>query len=130
MIHSRSSEMANYITKASRVHGCGMGLSRPSEKFLVEPSRKFLLTAARLKNGTNRDEPRGAGLAGLVETSPRQENDAAGNGRTDGRQRALGAQVASADEETGRCGGGAWAAGTCLQPQVAGEDAEASAGDF
>src|SRR5258708_4765185 len=34
-------------------------VSRPSEKFLVEPSRKFLLTAARLKDGTNRDEPRG-----------------------------------------------------------------------
>jgi hypothetical protein len=34
-------------------------LSRPSEKFLIEPSRKFLLTAIRLKGGTNRDEPRG-----------------------------------------------------------------------
>ena len=35
------------------------GVSRPSEKFLIEPSRKFLLTAARLRNGTNRDEPTG-----------------------------------------------------------------------
>jgi hypothetical protein len=34
-------------------------VSRPSEKFRFEPSRKFLLTAARLKDGTNRDEPRG-----------------------------------------------------------------------
>jgi hypothetical protein len=34
-------------------------LSRPSEKFRFEPSRKFLLTAVRLKDGTNRDEPRG-----------------------------------------------------------------------
>jgi hypothetical protein len=30
-----------------------------SDRLLVEPSRKFLLTAARLKDGTNRDEPRG-----------------------------------------------------------------------
>ena len=35
------------------------GLSRPSEKFRFEPSRKFLLTAVRLKDGTNRDEPSG-----------------------------------------------------------------------
>src|SRR5690349_982580 len=37
-------------------------LSRPSEKFRFEPSRKFLLTALRLKDGTNRDEPRGTRL--------------------------------------------------------------------
>ena len=34
-------------------------VSRQSEKFRFEQSRKFLLTAARLKDGTNRDEPRG-----------------------------------------------------------------------
>jgi GxxExxY protein len=45
-------------------------VSRPGEKFLIEPSRKFLLTAARLKDGTNRNEPRGTGQIGLAETSP------------------------------------------------------------
>jgi hypothetical protein len=34
-------------------------VSRPNRKFRFEPSRKFLLTTARLKDGTNRDEPRG-----------------------------------------------------------------------
>jgi hypothetical protein len=49
--------------------GAGRGhLSRPSEKFLNEPSRKFLLTAVRLKGGTNRDEPKGTRCVELVET--------------------------------------------------------------
>jgi hypothetical protein len=34
-------------------------VSRQSEKFLIGQSRKFLLTAERLKDGTNRDEPKG-----------------------------------------------------------------------
>lgn len=35
-------------------------VSRPSEKFRFEPSRKFLLTAVKgWRDGTNRDEPRG-----------------------------------------------------------------------
>src|SRR5213594_4150902 len=59
-------------------------LSRPSEKFLIEPSRKFLLTAVRQKDGTNRDEPRGTRLVGLVEASQRREDDAAGSGGADG----------------------------------------------
>src|SRR3954469_1530119 len=36
-----------------------MKMSRQSEKFLIGQSRKFLLTAARLKDGTDCDEPRG-----------------------------------------------------------------------
>jgi hypothetical protein len=72
-------------------------LSRPGEKFIIEPSRKFLLTAARLRSGTNRDEPTGTGLAGLVETRGR-EDDAAGSSRTNGRDRGMGAEVAAADE--------------------------------
>jgi hypothetical protein len=36
-------------------------MSRQSEKFLIGQSRKFLLTAVRLKDGTNRDEPTGTG---------------------------------------------------------------------
>ena len=55
-------------------------LSRPSEKFRFEPSRKFLLTAVRLKDGTNRDEPRGTRSAGLVEASQVGEHDATGSG--------------------------------------------------
>jgi hypothetical protein len=43
-------------------------LSRPSEMFLIEPSRKFLLTALRLKDGTNQDEPRGTRQVGMAET--------------------------------------------------------------
>src|SRR5580658_6633079 len=104
-------------------------LSRPGEKFLIEPSRKFLLTAARLKDGTNRDEPRGTGLAGLVETGAGREDDAAGRGRANGRDRALGTQAVAADEETGRCGCRAWAAGTGIEPQAGRENAEAGAGD-
>ena len=42
-------------------------MSRPSEKFRFEPSRKFLLTAERLKDGTNRDEPRGTRRPALAE---------------------------------------------------------------
>ena len=41
-------------------------LSRPNEKFRFEPSRKFLLTTARLKDGTNRDEPIGTGQPALA----------------------------------------------------------------
>src|SRR4029453_17822286 len=36
-------------------------VSRQSEKFLSGQSRKFLLTAVRLEDGTNRDEPTGTG---------------------------------------------------------------------
>jgi hypothetical protein len=76
-------------------------LSRPGEKFLIEPSRKFLLTAERLKDGTNRDEPTGTGQARLVETSAGRKDDAAGSCRTDGSDGAVGAEVAAADEEAG-----------------------------
>src|ERR1017187_5696293 len=38
-----------------------LAVSRQSEKFLIGQSRKFLLTAVRLKDGTNRDEPTGTG---------------------------------------------------------------------
>src|SRR5271168_4937414 len=83
-------------------------MSRQSEKFRFEQSRKFLLTAGRLKDGTNRDEPRGTGQAGLVEESLRREDDAAGG------------QVAAADEGAGRRRGGAWAAWTSVQQIPAG----------
>src|SRR5258708_18244933 len=105
-------------------------MSRPSEKFLIGPSRKFLLTAERLKDGTNRDEPRGTGLAGLVEARPRPGDDAAGSGGQDGSERALGAQVAGADEEAGRRRGGAWTAWTSVQSQAGGGNTEASDGDL
>src|SRR5712691_8570233 len=66
-----------------------------------ETPGKFLLTAARLKDGTNRDEPRRTGPAGLAEASARPEDDAAGGGRANGSQRALGAEAVAADERGG-----------------------------
>src|ERR1039458_3828069 len=84
-------------------------MSRQSEKFRFEQSRKFLLTAVRLKDGTNRDEPRGTRQAGLVEMSPRRKHDAARGGAEDGSERPLGAHFAEGDEETGRRG-----SGTCI----------------
>lgn len=42
-------------------------VSRQSEKFLIGQSRKFLLTAVRQKDGTNRDEPGGTRRVELVE---------------------------------------------------------------
>src|SRR5258707_5698008 len=97
-------------------------VSRPGEKFLIEPSRKFLVTCARLKDGTNRDEPRGAGLAGLAETSPGWQDDAARSGRSDGSERALGAEAAAADEEAGRCRSCAWIAREIVEPETADKD--------
>src|SRR6266853_2167255 len=105
-------------------------MSRPSEKFLIEPSRKFLLTAARLRNGTNRDEPTGTGLAGLVETRAGREDDATGSCRADGSNRALGAEAVAADEEAGRHRGGASVARPGLQPEAARENTETGAGNI
>src|SRR6266849_1651220 len=98
-------------------------MSRQSEKFRFEQSRKFLLTAVRLKDGTNRDEPRGTRQAGLVETSPRRNHDAARGGAEDGSERPLGADFAEGDEEPGR-----WGSGTCIarpgvEPQDRGQGA-------
>jgi hypothetical protein len=49
----------NDIRRGESGRGDGSAVSRPNEKFRFEPSRKFLLTAVRLKDGTNRDEPKG-----------------------------------------------------------------------
>src|SRR5882757_2694043 len=105
-------------------------MSRPGEKFLIEPSRKFLLTAARLKDGTNRDEPRRTRLAGLVETSQRRQHDAAGSGGEDGSDGPMGADPAPATGQARRRGCGARVAGTAVQPQACQEAARASAGDI
>src|ERR1700722_6817699 len=85
-------------------------LSRQSEKFLIGQSRKFLLTAARLKDGTNRDESVGAGQAGMAEAGEGKGDYSARGGREDRGQRALGAQAAEADEEERGCSRGAWLA--------------------
>src|SRR5665213_908899 len=125
----RESPRGDCIRVCRRAECARHSVSRPGEKFLIEPSRKFLLTAVRLKDGTNRNEPRGTGLAGVAETSPGREDDAAGSCRADGSDRALGAETAAADEETGGCRGSASVAGTSLQPQASRENAEAGAGD-
>src|SRR6266478_5410481 len=71
-------------------------VSRQSEKFLIGQSRKFLLTAVRQKDGTNRDEPRGTGQVGVAEADPGQDDQPAGGGRAHGSQRTLGAQAVEA----------------------------------
>jgi ABC-type sugar transport system, periplasmic component len=50
-----------YLTTGSTGMPEKQSVSRQSEKFLIGQSRKFLLTAVRLKDGTNRDEPTGTG---------------------------------------------------------------------
>src|SRR5665213_414859 len=72
-------------------HSARTWLSRQSEKFLIGQSRKFLLTALRLKDGTNRDEPRGTGQAGVVEAGKGQGNQPTRGGGEDGSERPLGA---------------------------------------
>src|SRR5579864_14401 len=104
-------------------------MSRPSERFLIEPSRKFLLTAVRQKDGTNRDEPRGTRLVGLVEAGPGREDDAAGSGRADGGEPALGANAVEADAEARRRGGSAWVARTAVESKALGRDPETGPGN-
>src|ERR671924_2218049 len=105
-------------------------MSRQSEKFLIEQSRKFLLTAFRgWKDGTNRDEPRGTGLAGLVETGQRRTGDAEVCCREDGNKRSVGASVAGGNEGEGRCGGGPRLTRTNLEPAHRRRDSEAGDGD-
>ena len=55
----RKFKAAKVNTPSPDVDAAKALVSRPSEKFRFEPSRKFLLTAVRLKDGTNCDEPRG-----------------------------------------------------------------------
>src|SRR5229473_252013 len=92
-------------------------VSRQSEKFRFGQSRKFLLTAARLKDGTNRDEPRGTRQVGLVKTGRGWKHHAAQGGRKDGGQRPLGKNVAKADEKARGRGGGACFARPCIEPE-------------
>src|ERR1700735_4902772 len=100
-----------YISFCWRRGRTRLRMSRPSEKFLIEPSRKFLLTAVRLKDGTNRDEPRGTRPAGVVKASQGQSDQPAKSGPAHGGKRSLGAQAAATDESRRRRGGGAWIAG-------------------
>jgi hypothetical protein len=93
-------------------------VSRPSEKFLIEPSRKFLLTALRLKDMErieNSQEERDKlewlkrakdGLISQCEAARKM-------GVTD----RLGAQPARADEEAWRCSRGASVTGPRIQPE-------------
>src|SRR5947208_4154432 len=52
------------ITRPGESGDSDILMSRQSDKFLIGQNRKFLLTADGLGDGTNRDEPRGTGLAG------------------------------------------------------------------
>ena len=104
-------------------------MSRQSEKFLIGQSRKFLLTAARLKDGTNRDVPTGTGCAGVAEASQRRTHQPAGGRAEDGSERPMGEEVTQADDQARRRGGRAWAAWTALQSQACSGDTATSAGD-
>src|ERR1700691_4062437 len=106
--------------------GEGTRVSRQSEKFLIGQSRKFLLTAARLKDGTNRDEPRGTRQVGMAEAGRGWINYPARSSQQDRRERPLGAQAAEGDEEAWRWRSGAWAARPGIQPQDRDADAEKS----
>src|ERR1051326_3169291 len=81
-------------------------VSRQNEKFLIGQSRKFLLTAERLGYGTNRDEPRGTRLVGMVKAGPRRDGDTAKRGRGHGCERAVGTQAAGQNGNARRWGGG------------------------
>src|ERR1017187_1146446 len=96
-------------------------VSRPSEKFRFESSRKFLLTAVLLKDGTNRDEPGGTRLAEMVEAGQGRCRDAAAGGE-DGRERPLCAKAAEAHGWRRRC------SATSAEPVVEPADRRADAG--
>src|SRR5579863_1801521 len=102
-------------------------LSRPHEKFLLEPSRTFLSKQPKLEGGTNRDEPTGAGLAALAEAGRGQADHTGQGGRANGSERAVGAATFAAQEEGRRPGGGASAARPTVEPQAGGADAVAGA---
>src|SRR5690242_2643656 len=109
--------MANNPTRKSLSLNCVIfRVSRQSEKFLFGQSRKFLLTAVRLRDGTNRDESGGTRLVGLVEACTGWKDHAEASRRTDGREPAVGPEAAAAHETRRRSGGGAWTAGETLQP--------------
>src|SRR5271165_5504755 len=79
-------------------------MSRQSEMFLIGQSRKFLLTAEDWKDGTNRDEPGGTRLAGMVEEGAGRGDHAATRRRKDGSKRSVGAKAAGAYEGRWRRG--------------------------
>src|ERR1039458_7815416 len=91
-------------------------VSRQSEKFLIGQSRKFLLTAKNWKGGTNRNEPGGTRLAGVVEAGAGRSRHTAASRREDGRQRPLGADAAAAHEDRWRRGCRARIAGPVVEP--------------
>jgi hypothetical protein len=70
-------EMIDTGLAARATHRVPGTLSRPHEKFLLEPSRKFLSEREKLGGGTNRDEPKGTRPAALAQAS-RNETDYAG----------------------------------------------------
>src|ERR1035437_8767732 len=107
-----------------------INVSLQSEKFLICQSRNFLLTAVRLKDGTNRDEPTGTGRAGLAETSQGRKHQPTGGRPEDGSERPMGEEVAQADDQARRRGGRAWATRAALQSQAAGRDSTTSGKAF
>src|ERR1051326_3800753 len=117
-------------TNRWRIAACRVCLSRQNEKFLIGQSRKFLLTAERLGYGTNRDEPRGTRLVGMVKAGPRRDGDTAKRGRGHGCERAVGTQAAGQNGNARRWGGGSRVARKAFQPADRCKHATASDEDF
>src|SRR5271154_5807566 len=107
---------AYYITPLIVKGHAISAMSRQSEKFLIGQSRKFLLTALRLKDGANRDEPRGTGPVRVAEASQGWSGQPARGGQADGSDRSLGAQAVEADETARRSCGGSRPSRTSFQP--------------
>src|ERR1035441_5830978 len=103
-------------------------MSRQNEKFLIGQSRKFLLTAKNWKDGTNRNEPGGTRLAGVVEARAGRSHNAAASRREDERERPLGAEVAAAHENRWRRRCRARTAGPVVEPADRRGDAGAGGG--
>src|SRR3984957_19043552 len=101
-------------------------MSRPHEKFLLEPSRKFLSEREKLGGGTNRNEPKGTRLAALVEAGRIETDYTSESGRADASERTVGEEIISAQKARRGSGGDPWAARRAVEPAVAGPAAEAS----
>src|SRR6266480_520857 len=103
----------------------GQDVSRPHEKFLLEPSRKFLFKPANLEGGTNRNEPKGTRSAALAEAGRIETDYTSQSGRADAGERAMGEETVGAQEAERRRGGDSRAARRAVESPVAGSATKA-----
>src|ERR1039457_4414371 len=108
----RHSPNENYCSTGGWAAACdSVSLWRQNEKLLIGQSGKLLSTAENWKDGTHRDEPRGARSAGVAEAGAGRGHHARAGGRKDGSKRSVGAPASGADGHVGRWGCSAWSAG-------------------